>query len=170
MKHIFLTGQIQNGKSTAIQKTLRLLNRRHGGFRTYFSADRDDPNRCLYIGDAAQPYMYDEGRVVARFSPASPPRILSERFDTLGVQYIEEAIQNTRLILMDECGNLENRATRFQRAVLNALDGNIPVLGVVKLSATGWVDEIRRHPDVVLITVDERNRDALPRFLADILG
>ncbi len=170
MKHIFLTGQIQIGKSTAIQKTMQLLNLQYGGFRTYFSDDRGDPNQSLYIGDAAQPYMFDEEHVVARISSASPPQILSERFDTLGVRYIEEAMQNAPLIIMDECGSLENQALQFQRAVLGAIDGNTPSLGVLKHSATGWVDKIRRHPDVVIITVDEHNRNALPRFLAQVLS
>ncbi|SHI19244.1 nucleoside-triphosphatase [Sporobacter termitidis DSM 10068] len=169
MKHVFLTGEIQIGKSTVIQKALSLLNVDYGGFRTYFSADRARPDRRLYIGRAGLPLPYGEENTVARFSKALPPQPFPERFDTLGTQYIAEAAESARLIVMDECGNLEDGAPRFQRAVFTALEGAVPVLGVLKLSSAGWVDEIRRHQSVALISVDAQNRDALPRLVADSL-
>jgi nucleoside-triphosphatase len=45
MKHIFLTGEIQIGKSTVIKKTLTLLKLEYGGFCTYFGSDRPSPCR-----------------------------------------------------------------------------------------------------------------------------
>jgi nucleoside-triphosphatase len=161
MKHIFLTGEIQVGKSTVIQKTLQLLNVKYGGFRTYFGTARGNPNRCLYINNASHPATYNDTNIVARFSPGSPPEISPERFDTLGTGYIQEARKTARLIIMDELGNLENQASLFQRAVLDALDGDVPILGVVKFSATGWVDEIRNHPKVRMELVTEENRNRL---------
>lgn len=161
MKHIFLTGKIQVGKSTVIQKTLQLLNVKHSGFRTYFGADRSNPNRCLYISNASLPAIYDEASVVARFTPVPPPEIFPERFDVLGSEYIKDAVKTADLIVMDELGNLENSALRFQNAVLDALDGDVPILGVIKLSASGWLDEIRSHPKVRMELVTEENRNKL---------
>lgn len=169
MKHIFITGEIQVGKSTVIQKTVQLMNAKYGGFRTYFSADRGDPNRCLYINNASLPATYDDAHVVARLSHVSPPVIIPQRFDALGTVYIEEAGKTARLIIMDELGNFEDTALRFQHAVLDALDRDVQILGVVKLSATGWVDTIRNHLNVSLITADKQNRDNLPEFLADCI-
>jgi nucleoside-triphosphatase len=169
MKHIFLTGDMQIGKSTVILKTLQLLNVKFGGFRTYFGADRSNPNRCLYMSSASLPAKYDESSVVARFTPVSPPEIFPERFNALGVEYIKEALKTADLIVMDELGNLENTALRFQNAVLDTLNGDVPILGVIKLSATGWVDKIRNHPKVELVHVDKENRDALPNALISYL-
>ena len=169
MTHVFLAGEIQIGKSTVIQNTVQLLNLKYGGFRTYFGADRGDPNRRLYINRASRPMTFDDSRVVARFSPVSPPSVFSKRFDTLGAKYIAEAGITARLIIMDELGNMENSALRFQSAVLDALDGEVPILGVVKLSAAGWVEDVRNHPKVALVTVDMHNRDELPLLLRDSL-
>jgi nucleoside-triphosphatase len=108
--HIFLTGDIKIGKSTAIQKTLALLKTDCGGFCTYFGPDRETPDRRLYIGDAAQPPVYDESRVVALFYPARPPRIFPDVFDGSGAKFIREGRKSKRLILMDECGRLERDA------------------------------------------------------------
>ncbi len=168
--HIFLTGEIQIGKSTVIQKALPLISLPYGGFRTYFGPDRHASAHCLYINDAARPMVFEEENIVARFKAGTPTEAYAEKFDTLGVGYINEASESAELIVMDECGGLERNALRFGRCILDALDGDIPILGVVKLSASGWVDGIRNHPKVKLITVDASNRDELPAEIAWMLA
>lgn len=169
MRHIFLTGEIQIGKSTVIRRALALSKPRYGGFETYFSADRSDPNRRLFIDKAGITRRYDVEGTVARFSHDGPPQAYPERFDTLGSQLIRSAALRCQLIVMDELGNLENEAVHFQSSVFDALEGDVPILGVIKLSSNGWVEKIRSHPNVALITVDERNRDGLPESLAGLL-
>ena len=164
--HIFLTGEIQIGKSTVLQKTLALLGVPYGGFRTYFGPDRYEPSHDLYINAAAQPKVFAPENAVARFRADSRPEAFAERFDMLGASYIKEAAARARLIVMDECGTLESQALIFQHRILDALDRDVPVLGVVKLAARGWADRIRRHPKVKLITVDTLNRDRLPEEIA----
>ena len=65
--HIFLTGQIQIGKSTVIQKTIKLLDINCGGFRTYFGEDRNLKNRALYINSANEEKAVDEKNVIVQF-------------------------------------------------------------------------------------------------------
>ena len=164
MRHIFLTGAIQIGKSTVVRKTLALLDMPYGGFRTYFGRDRAGPDHCLYMSEASGPPVWDEAHVVARFYNLAPPAALAARFDTAGVRYIRAARQSACLIVMDECGNLEREALFFQDEILDALEGDIPVLGVVKLDSTGWTDPLRHHNNVELLTVSAENRDALPAY------
>ena len=172
--HIFLTGDIRIGKSTVIRKTLPLLKLLDdvkkppfGGFCTYFGPDRANPDRYLYINDAACAPVYDEQHIIARFREGCIPEVYPDRFDTLGSDYISDAQKNTRLIIMDECGRLERDALAFQNEVLSALEGDMPILGVVKAGISGWVEKIRCHPRVRLITVDRENRDSLPFLVAE---
>jgi nucleoside-triphosphatase len=166
MTHIFLTGDIQIGKSTVIRKTLLLLKPRFGGFCTCFGPDRANPNRCLFMHDAASQPVYDEQHIVARFREGRAPEVYPGRFDALGTYYMSKAGEKSTLIIMDECGGLERDALAFHNAVLSALDGDVPILGVLKANSAGWTDKIRRHPGVKLITVDRGNRDMLPRLIA----
>ena len=166
MRHVFLTGEIQVGKSTVIRKTLSLLNLPYGGFRTYFGPDRASPDRDLYMTGAALPQSFKEQNVVARFRDGRLREVFAERFDALGARCLSEARRDAKLIVMDECGILERDALLFQAAVLDALEGGLPVFGVVRLAASGWVEAIRRHSNVTLVTVDEKNRDMLPAALA----
>lgn len=170
--HIFLTGEIQIGKSTVINKTLDLLQMIPQGFRTYFGPDREKADRLLYLNSAAQPRTFNEEKAVVHFRAGQPPEVLIDRFDGYAVQLIRRARidSDSALILMDECGSLESGALVFQREILAALDGKKPILGVVKLAGRGWTDRIREHAKVVLLTVTRENRDRLPGLLADFLS
>lgn len=165
--HIFLTGAIQIGKSTVIDKIVSRLQVNPGGFKTYFGPDRYSSDRLLYMNPAAEPRVFQPDLAVVVFTTGCPPQALTERWDKRGVQLIRTARTNSNLIVMDECGSLEAQALLFQKEVLDTLEGNIPVLGVVKMDSRGWTDRIRNHPRVKLITITKENRDALPLMLAD---
>lgn len=164
--HFFLTGEIQVGKTTIIQKTLFMLQIRAGGFQTYFGDDRGMPNRFLYLSDAALPRTYEQEAAVARFQGKQGAEVFTERFEEYGTMLIQKAKNQADIIVMDECGNLENQAYLFQQEILEALDGNIPILGVVKLSSTGWTERIRNHSNVSLLSVTQENRNQLPGQIA----
>lgn len=168
--HVFLTGEIQVGKSTVIAKTLSLLNITYGGFKTYFGPDRASSNKLLYMNSATDSYIYSEELAISRFRTGYSPLPLTDKFNTLGVQFIRQARLFSDLIIMDECGSLERDAILFQEEILNVLDGNIPVLGVIKLSSMGWTDCIRYHPDVKLITVTHENRNELPQVIPHFIS
>ena len=149
--HIFLTGTVQIGKTTVIDKTLALLGVTAGGFRSYFGADRHCPSHhYLYMSSAAHGMMR---------------HAVLPRFEELGLQYLAQASAYP-LIILDECGRLEQRFPRFCAQVLELLEGETPVLGAVRQDVMGWLEEIRHHPKVQLVTVTEQNRNELPQQLA----
>lgn len=170
--HVFLTGEKQVGKSTVIARTLSLLKITPGGFKTYFGPDRDAANKLLYMNSFAEPKIFREENAVARFTADHPPQVLTQKFDTCGVELIRSARSGSDLVLMDECGYLERDALLFHNEIIDALNGSTPVLGVLKLGSKGrsWTDRIREHPKVRLNTVDKGNRDLLPQILAQRLA
>ncbi len=168
-KHIFLTGDVQVGKSTVVDRVLAGLSVALGGFRSGSGPERYENGRWLYLWDASGEPICDESHRVAYITPEER-RSLPEQFDSLGCAALRRAKQSeVGLILMDECGFLERDAAEFQAEILNTLDGNIPVLGVVRLRSSGWTDAIRNHPKVTLITVTEQNRDQLPGQIISLL-
>lgn len=70
---------------------------------------------------------------------------------------------------MDEIGVREAECTHFHHAILQALERDIPVLGVVQIRPGGFLDEIRNHPSVELITVTKENREQVFQYLANWL-
>ncbi len=157
--HIFLTGAPGCGKSTVINRVLAGYSGRVGGFRTGFGPGRESVRRSLYLWPAWDEPRYDEAHTVARFDEGGAVP-LPRRFSALGSPTLCGV--DTELIIMDECGRLEEGALPFQSAILRALDCETPVLGVVRQGFPGWTRDIATHPGVTLITVTEESRDALP--------
>ena len=167
--NIFLTGDVQVGKSTVIRRTVELLGLPVGGFCSGFGPDRGESERWLYLWDAGGPPVYQQTNGVVRFVQRQP-QVFPERFDTLGCGALRRARQTgVGLILMDECGRFEGTAAQFQRDIFAALEGPTPVLGVVRQGFGGWLDTLRAHPRVHLVTVTQENRTQLPGELALLL-
>lgn len=167
--HIFLTGDVQVGKSTVIRKALTGLSVPVGGFRTGYGSRRGDADRWLYLWDAGEPPVQDEARGVVHFTERRP-EVFPERFNTLGCSALHRARQSgAKLILMDECGRFEEQALEFQSEIFAALNGSIPVLGVIRQGYHGWLDKLRSQPGISLLTVTTENRDELPGQITQIL-
>lgn len=126
--HVFLTGDVQIGKSTAIRRAIAQLGRPVYGFRTFFT-DRESAEKSLYMLPAAAERAPGQEDAVAVFSGGRPTP-LTARFDALGASLLRAAQAHPEgLILMDECGRFEREAYAFQREIARCLDGDIPVLG-----------------------------------------
>lgn len=166
--HVFLTGEKQVGKSTALHSAAAMLGRPVYGFRTFF-VDRMDDQKSLYMMPAASQDAPQEAQVVTRFVNRHPCP-MPERFDAIGGALLQQARAHPEgLIIMDECSRFERDALRFQQEILQCLAGDTPVLGVVRLNAEGWVEQIRSHPHVKLLTLTPDNRDAMPELIVSLL-
>lgn len=163
--NIFLTGEIQIGKTRIIEKVIQSLNLNYGGFRTYFGPDRKLLTRLLYMNSITDPYIYNKEYGIVQISEFAKPVVIEDRFNSYGRELIKEAIENKELIIMDELGRFEKDSLEFQEQVFRAIESNIPVLGAIKLNCSGWVDNIRNHPRVQLITVTRENRDQLAKII-----
>lgn len=84
----------------------------------------------------------------------------SERFDRLGCRALERS-SGCDLIVMDELGPHEADAVLFHTAVLDLLDGTVPILGVLQAPAERFWPDIVKHPGVRLLEVTKENREDL---------
>ena len=166
--HVFLTGPIQIGKSTILKKVIDKSGLKTGGFVTFFQ-DRESETRTLHICPAGTEAEACSDNIIAFFH-GYDFQIFTGKFDTLGSEYIRHARESAQLIIMDECGRFESGALDFQNEIFNALDGGIPILGVLKEGDIPWLSRIKQHPGVNVITVSEENRDELPAAVAEMLG
>lgn len=157
--HIFLTGDFQVGKSVIIDKIIQ----KHPcvcGYRTVTRWDGELPGSVYIIPAAdARPVFDETTRVMIRHGCEQPPEVFPQVFDDRGC----ELLRNVHgLIIMDEIGKAENNAPQFIARIKELLDGNIPVLGVLrKEGATDIQEYIRNHAKVRIIGVTEENRDML---------
>lgn len=165
-RHVFFTGEIQVGKSTALRGAVSRLGWPCGGFQTVFTRRGTAEARlCLCPwGDAR---CLPE-RTVALYAPGRGMAALPWAFDRLGPPLLAPA-PGTKLLVLDELGYLEREAEGFRRAVLAALDGALPCLGVLRGGLPGWLGDIAVREDVAVFAVTEENRARLPETAAALL-
>lgn len=158
VKHLFLTGEKGVGKSTLLRRLLDRTGRTPGGFLTV-KAEGVFPGRVsLHLlrfgtGEAPGPENF------LFFCDAPPESGEAARFDRLGCAALA-AGQGAELIVMDELGPREAEARLFHAAVLRALDGDTPVLGVMQRAESPFLRQVAAHPRVRLVEITADNRDA----------
>lgn len=165
-----LTGTPGVGKTTAIRKTLDLLEDvKVGGFFT--EAIEENGRRTGFaLADLAGPRG-----ILASVKLASGPRVSKYRVNvpdmvSIGVPALLSALEHADLIVCDEIGRMELFCHEFQDAIVRCLDSDKPLLGTVQARRNEFLDDIRARADVDVIDVNVANRDGLPAQLAARLG
>ncbi len=159
-RHLFLTGPKRIGKSTVIDKFLTSDGLTMGGFRTVHTDS--------VLRDRFSVHMLRPGEKPTKenllFICGEPSAETATRFDTLGCAALAQS-GNAELILMDELGPHEAKAQQFQNAVLSALDGDTPILGVLQQADSPFLRQVAAHRNVTVVEVTLENRDTLPQIL-----
>lgn len=160
LRHIFLTGEKQVGKST-IWRTL-LAGKTYAGFETRpFSIDGVKRG---YIFHSLTPLPPGENDCpcVLRIGEKRHIAVLPV-FEGAGIASLTQALTAPEpFILMDEIGKAEHDAAAFAEAVLRCLDDpRHRVFGVLQRGDAPLQRAIRERPDVWLIEVTPENRDAV---------
>ena len=162
--NVFLTGPIQIGKSTAIKRYLSQRGDvRLGGFVTVSRPLEGDT-----IGVYIQPPVFEESACdEAHLAGLRGGRRggIPETFETTGMAILS-APGPFDLLLMDELGRMELRSPAFCQRVLALLEGDTPILGVVKPESNALLDAVRAYPKTVLLEVTEENRSEIPALIA----
>lgn len=165
--HLFLTGEIQVGKSTIVSSVVSHLGVPVSGFRTV-SVFRDGGESDVFLIPASGS-LSDccSASLLARRVPGRRPEVREEVFVSCGVPLLSQC--SCGLVLMDELGWMESSSRLFQEAVFSVLDGPVPVLGVVRDQRLPFLDAVRHHPRVEVVVVTRENRDALRDRVFDLV-
>jgi nucleoside-triphosphatase len=167
--HIFLTGDIQVGKSTVINRYIVRKKPRIGGFRTVIGKHYADGGVDYHIirADGADTFRKDN-LVFHRGVPHSESglTVYGDIFDSAGSALLSDA-SDYDLIIMDELGPKEEGALIFQNSVQSCLAGDIPVLGVVMKRQSVFLDKVRSSPSVTILEVTRENREDILQRLLD---
>ena len=84
----------------------------------------------------------------------------SEVFDGLGVQYLNAGKDG--ILVMDEIGFMESGAERFCSAVLEALDGELPILAAVREGMdTDFLRRVKAHSKATVIDMRPERFDEI---------
>lgn len=168
-KLLLLTGAPGAGKTTIIKEALSRVNERAGGFYT-----REIREQGVRQGFELVT-LEGEATVLAHVNAPGGHRVSKygvrvENLDAVGVTAIRRAIQECDVVVIDEIGKMELFSPSFRDAVRDALMSGKKVLGTIMLKPHPWADEIKRSPEVELITVTRTNHQQVLNSILRWLG
>jgi nucleoside-triphosphatase len=167
-KNVLITGPPGIGKTTIIQKIAGQLGERAGGF--YTTEMRSGGQRTGFgivtlDGKTAPLALAGEGGGprVGRYS------VNVVGVDQVAVPSILYAMSESKIVVIDEIGKMELHSVAFRNAVHRALSAPMPLVATVMERPNEFCDEIKRRPDVMLLSVSIQNRDEMPGEVVDLL-
>jgi len=163
--NILLTGPVQVGKTTLLNTVLETIDIKVQGFYTqpYFEDD-------LVIGYK----MFDYTKTIAPFiigikdTPKSCQPI-TENFENEGVLILSKALETNAVIVLDELGILESKALKFREKIIECLNAENLVIGVIKQKHSTFLNQIRERKDVIIFDVSLINRDHIIDDITSLL-
>ncbi|MEW6619922.1 MAG: NTPase [bacterium] len=167
MKHIFITGKPKSGKTTLFKELIPYL-KDEGGFYTQEVLYQDKRIGFEII-------TLDGRRgLLARKGLSSPFNLGSygvdvKDLDEIGVAAIEEAIENKKVIVIDEIGKMELYSKRFKEVVLKALDSGKFLLGIIHQANLPFLERIKKRDDVLILELTSENRGEVFKTIKGII-
>jgi len=163
-----LTGSPGTGKTTVIRQAIARSKVKAGGFYTeeIRSGGTRQGFRIVTLDgqDAILSHVDSHSRYrVGKYG------VDIQNLDNVGVAAVNQAIEESDLIVIDEIGKMELFSPRFREAVLKAIDSGKKVLGTIMLSPHPFADDIKRHPKVKVVQLTRANHEEVLREILDWL-
>jgi nucleoside-triphosphatase len=172
IRHVFLTGEVGVGKSTALRTFIEASGLVPAGLMTVFGpADETGAENLYLLPWSADPAAAAANAVRCGVRPAGSrnrreciAQRFPEVFDSLGVELVRAACESVKrgsadIVVLDELGFLETDAKRFRSEVLRLLDDpRIAIAGVVKEKTLPFTDAIKKHEFTTVLMVTRENR------------
>lgn len=177
-KHIFLTGNIQVGKSTLIKGVLSDLRGgqdskiEYDGFITYFDQRWNEERNLCIKRFTSDKNVETEEKTVLHFE--GRPMFDTMAYETSGVEILE-SLDRTKLLIFDECGRFEKDSPHYLEKIKEILNEDTHVIGVLRKDPpVEWIQEIMVRDDVYIFDITEENRGilrtAVKNTLLEMLG
>ena len=163
-KNILLTGPPRCGKSTVIEKLVKQISRPVTGFFT-----REIREKGRRVGFSIIALDGKEG-VLAHEDSGTILRVGKygvniEELDQIAVPPMIPA-RPDEIVVIDEIGKMECLSPLFRETLIKTLDSENLVIGSIALKGGPFIQKIKEREDMLLVTVNEKNRDSLA---ADLL-
>lgn len=164
-----LTGPPRCGKSTVIERLVGMIDRPITGFLTREICERGRRTGFRIVAlDGTEGILAHEK--VSTSLRVGKYGVNLEDLERIAVPSMI-ASRPEYIVVIDEIGKMECYSALFREMLVRALDGPQLVIGSIALKGDPFIREIRRRPDVRIITVTRENRDTLAHQLfSELLG
>lgn len=129
---------------------------RESGARVGFEIVDFETERRGWLAHVNQP----DGPQVSKY------RVNLRDLETLGADSIRNAVAKAQIVIVDEVGPMELFSSAFKEAVVQAINSDKPVLGVIHHRAQDpLIDLVKKRDDAEIIEVTYANRGHIHNLL-----
>ena len=168
---ILLTGRPGIGKTTVIKKIVSLLGNNAsgndvGGFYTREIRVRGKRTGFEIVTlDGQVDYLAtkEPDIIFAAEVPFGKYRVNLTVIDEIVVPALLRAVEQGRVVIIDEIGPMETRSKRFCQTVLEILDSEAIVVGTIVLRPNRFGDKVKAHSRVMVKEITLANRAQIPK-------
>ncbi len=168
MNNIFITGASGSGKSTLVQQIIEEKDLKIEGIRT---PDIRENNRR--VGFKLVDVARGKEGILAHVDQDEGPKLSKYRVDMKDLEdFTDRCLKNispeTDLVVIDEIGTMELFSDKFEYAVIELLESDIPVLAVLHRN---YVSKFNKYGTVVHLDGDfEQTKIDIENSLTKILS
>jgi nucleoside-triphosphatase len=170
MKRLFfITGAPGIGKTTVLIRTVEAL--KNMGFRVGGMLSREVRERGTRVGFEIVDFETERRGWLAHVNQPDGPQVSKYRVNlkdlgNLGADSIRNAVAKAQIVIVDEIGPMELFSQAFKEAVVQAINSDKPMLGVIHHRARDpLIDSVKRREDAEVIEVTYANREHLHNVL-----
>lgn len=157
IKNIFITGEKQVGKSTLVNELTQEMQLQVSGFQT-LPYTIENQRMGFYLKGLVVTDKYRNNMPISIQTSEISCIPITETFESLGVEILKRSLEETSpIILMDELGRLERRATTFNDQVCQVLDSHKLVLGVLQQVQVPLIESIKKRQDTLILILNHHN-------------
>ena len=155
---LLLTGKPSTGKTTIIKEAIARTGIKAGGFYTeeIRSSGMRQGFKIVTLNGEEAPLAH-----IKIHSPyqVSKYKVDIDSLDKVGVAALQQALEESNLIVVDEIGKMELWSPRFKEILLRSLGSGKRVLGTIMLNTHPFADEIKARQEVKTLLVTTANRN-----------
>jgi len=166
---LFITGAPGVGKTTVLLRTVEAL--KNMGFRVGGMISREVREGGTRVGFQILDFETERRGWLAHVKQQEGPQVSKYRvnlrdLDAVGANSIRNAVEKAQIVVIDEIGPMELFSPAFKEAVVQAINSNKPVLGVIHHRARDpLIDSVRTRDDAQIIEVTYENRGHVHNLL-----
>jgi nucleoside-triphosphatase len=167
---LLIEGRPGSGKTTVASRCGELLG--DAGVPVAGFLTREMREGRARIGFEIETFGGDQA-VLAHVDIAGPPRVGKYGVDLEALERVALpaiADPGEGVLVIDELGKMELASERFRDRVSTLLERDVRLIATVHAHRHPFTDRIKRRPDVDVLAVTRRGRDALPAQIAARLG
>lgn len=166
--NILITGRPGVGKTTLIKEIAKKFGKSAGGF--YTEEIRKSGQRIGFRIKA----LDGKTGTLSSIDINSPYRIGKYRvnipeFESIALPAIEDALANSKIIIIDEIGPMELFSQKFKQAVLKSLDSPNRVIATIKQKGAKFIEQIKSRGEVTIFNLRSDNKEEILNKILECL-